>query len=240
MIKKLSFILGLLISSPVFAINLIIQNTTGSTLSYLSGAATVPPNGSLTVPLNQIFPISRDPQLVADCKSGNAYVTDSVNSYFGTDCFEYLNTVANSLGGQVVGFLGSATPSFAIIVAAKDPNGNAQVALLDTNKNLMMTSAAQSSGTPIETSVSCATTTTTLLAASTATKFISIRNPASATATVWLNIAGSSATTAAPSIDLLPGGEADFFASENSFLPTSQINCISGGVSASTLTLIYK
>lgn len=102
------------------------------------------------------------------------------------------------------------------------------------------TTSVGNSGTPTQTSVSCATSNTTLLAASTATNFISIRNPTSATATVWVNIAGSAAVAAAPSVDLAPGSEADFYASENSYLPTAQLNCISGGGSASTLILLYK
>lgn len=95
-----------------------------------------------------------------------------------------------------------------------------------------------SSGTPTQTSVSCGTSSTTLLAASSATHFISLRNPTTATVTVWVNIAGASAVTAAPSLDLPPGGELDFTASENSYLPTSQINCIAS--SASSLVVVYK
>lgn len=107
-----------------------------------------------------------------------------------------------------------------------------------TNGTQKVSTNIASSGTPTQTSVSCGTSSTSLLAASTATKFISIRNPTTATVTVWINIAGAAATSAAPSIDLPPGGEADYFASENSFLPTSAITCIAA--SAQTVTLVYK
>lgn len=112
-----------------------------------------------------------------------------------------------------------------------------QSALTDTA--LVVTGRPDNVGTPNQTSVSCAATSTTLLAASTATMFLSIRNPTTATATIWINTAGVAAVAAAPSIDLPPGAEADFFAEGASFLPTSQINCISGG-SASTVTVTYK
>lgn len=116
----------------------------------------------------------------------------------------------------------------------------AAVVTISPNNIAKITSNVANNGTPTQTSVSCGTGSTTLLAASTATLFLAIRNPTTATATVWVNIAGSAAVAAAPSIDLAPGGEADFSASENSYLPTAQINCISGGAGASTLTLLYK
>lgn len=115
----------------------------------------------------------------------------------------------------------------------------ALVVAVSPNNTIPVTSSAGNSGTPTQTSVSCGATTTTLLAAAAATDFISIRNPTTSTVTIWINIAGASATTAAPSIDLAPGSEADYFASENSFLPTAQLNCISSG-SASSVTLVYK
>lgn len=112
-----------------------------------------------------------------------------------------------------------------------------QAALTDTA--VVVTGRPDNVGTPTQTSVSCASTTTTLLAASTATMFLSVRNPTTATQTVWINVTGASAVAAAPSIDLAPGSEADFFAEGGSFLPTAQINCISGGT-ASTVTVVYK
>lgn len=114
------------------------------------------------------------------------------------------------------------------------------VTIASNQSALAISSASGSSGTPTESSVSCATATTTLLAASAATKFVVIRNPTTATATVWVNVTGVSAVAAAPSIDIPPGGEVDFAASENSFLPTTAYNCISGGAAASSLVLLYK
>jgi hypothetical protein len=115
--------------------------------------------------------------------------------------------------------------------------GSTQAALTDTA--LVITGRPDNVGTPTQTSVSCAATTTTLLAASTATQFLSVRNPTTSTVTIWINVAGASAVSAAPSLDLPPGSEAYFAAEGASFLPTSQINCISGG-SASSVTITYK
>lgn len=95
-------------------------------------------------------------------------------------------------------------------------------------------------GTPTFASVSCATSSTTLLAAGTALNYLMIRNPVTATAVVWIRYDGSAATAAAPSIDLPPGAEWDGFASGTSFLSSAQFNCISGGASASTLSTNYK
>lgn len=114
---------------------------------------------------------------------------------------------------------------------------SAQAALTDTA--IVVTGRPDNVGTPTQTSVSCAATSTTVIAASTATMFLSIRNPTTATNTVWINLTGAAAVAAAPSIDLPPGAEADFFAEGASFLPTAQINCISGGA-ASTVVVIYK
>lgn len=95
-------------------------------------------------------------------------------------------------------------------------------------------------GTVTMSNVSCSTSSTTLLAAATATMFLSIRNPVTATATVWIRFDGSAATAAVPSIDLPPGAEWTGFAFGTSFLPSSQFNCISGGAAASSLSYFYK
>jgi hypothetical protein len=108
-----------------------------------------------------------------------------------------------------------------------------------TDTAQVVTQRPDTTGSVTQTSVSCAGTSTTLLAASTATMFISVRNPTTATQTVWIQFNGSAATAAAPSVDLAPGSEADFFAYGPSYLPTSQFNCISGG-SASAVALVYK
>lgn len=129
---------------------------------------------------------------------------------------------------------GSATPSINTLAIK---TGSVLPLLTDTAA--VFSQRPDNVGTPTQTSVSCASTSTTLLAASTATLFLSVRNPTTATQTVWINVVGSAAVAAAPSVDLPPGSEADYFAEGSSFLPTAQINCISGGT-ASTVTLVYK
>lgn len=103
---------------------------------------------------------------------------------------------------------------------------------------IVVTDRPDNTGTPTQTSISCGTSSTTVLAANAAASFVIIRNPTTATITVWINVAGAAATAAAPSIDLAPGSEADFSAGNDSFLPTSAINCIA--TTASTLTVVYK
>lgn len=115
--------------------------------------------------------------------------------------------------------------------------GSVQPAISDTA--VVVTERPDNVGTPTQTSVSCASTSTTLLAASTATMFLSIRNPTTSTVTIWINEAGAAAVVGVPSHDIPPGGEADYFAEGPSFLPTSQINCISSGA-ASSVALFYK
>lgn len=136
-------------------------------------------------------------------------------------------TVAND--SKVIAWDGTNTSS---VKAA-----SAQSALTDTA--LVVTGRPDNVGTPTQTSVSCAATSTTLLTAGSATMFLSIRNPTTSTVTIWINTAAAAAVAAAPSLDLPPGSEAYFSAEGSSFLPTSQINCISGG-SASSVTIIYK
>lgn len=129
---------------------------------------------------------------------------------------------------------GSATPNVNTLVIK-----TGSVSPLFTDTAAVFTQRPDNVGTPTQTSVSCASTSTTLLAANTATLFLSVRNPTTATQTIWINVVGSAAVAAAPSVDLPPGAEADYFAQGASFLPTAQINCISGGT-ASTVTLVYK
>lgn len=120
---------------------------------------------------------------------------------------------------------------------AKVLAASTQGAITDTA--LEVTERPDNVGTVTQTSVSCAATSTTLLAGGTATMFLSVRNPTTSTNTIWIQFNGSAATAAVPSVDLPPGAEADFFAEGPSFLPSSQFNCISGG-SASSVALYYK
>ena len=95
-----------------------------------------------------------------------------------------------------------------------------------------------SSGTPTETSVTCGTTSTTLLAASTATQFITYQIPPTAANAVWFNVAGAAATTASPSEGYNPGGQKTWSRGQDGYLPTSQINCIA--TASTVVTLTYK
>lgn len=88
-------------------------------------------------------------------------------------------------------------------------------------------------GTPTETSISCGTSSTTLLAASTATTFILIQSP---NGDVWVDFSGNTAVLLPPSIKVSAGGS--FLWSPTTFLPTTQINC--KAASATTVTLMYK
>lgn len=115
--------------------------------------------------------------------------------------------------------------------------GSSQAVLADSA--FVVTERPDNVGTPTQTSVSCAATTTTLLAANAATMFLSVRNPTTSAVTIWINTAGAAAVAAAPSMDLPPGSEAYFSAEGSSFLPTDQINCISSG-GASSVTITYK
>lgn len=114
----------------------------------------------------------------------------------------------------------------------------ASTSSVTTDTALVVTERPDNVGTPTLTSVACGVTSTTLLAASTATQFLMIRNPTTALNTVWINVAGAAAVAAPPSIDLAPGSEADFFAEGAGFLPTAQINCIAGV--SNTVTVMYK
>lgn len=116
----------------------------------------------------------------------------------------------------------------------------ASTSSLITDTAQVITDRPDKTGTVTFVSVSCLTTSTTFLAAGTATMFLSIRNPTTALTTVWIRFDGSAATAAAPSIDLPPGAEWTGFAYGTSWLPTSQFNCISGGAAASTLSGAYK
>lgn len=159
-----------------------------------------------------------------------------------------LGTVGLNSGANTIGFVnqGATAASVANSWAVKITDGtntntvkagSSEAALTDSA--IVVTGRPDNVGTPTQTSVSCAATSTTLLAANTATMFLSIRNPTTATVTIWLNVAGAAAVAAAPSLDIPPGSTYDAFAEGASFLATSQINCISSGA-ASSVTVVYK
>lgn len=98
------------------------------------------------------------------------------------------------------------------------------------------TPGAGSTGTPVETTVTCGVGTTALLAASTATTFILIKNPA-AGGIVWINFAGVAAVAAPPSVDLAAGQSISWSALAG-YVPTSALNCIAPVAQA--VSLVYK
>jgi hypothetical protein len=110
---------------------LIIENQTSNPLSYLGGALTVSANGNTTVPLAQLYPACRDPHLVSDCINAIVNLNDGVNDYSGENATGYLNQIALSLGGAVVGLAGSPAPSFQITIGGKDSAGNSQPARMN-------------------------------------------------------------------------------------------------------------
>lgn len=166
-----------------------------------------------------------------------------------------LGTPMQNSGGSVTANAGTNLNTSALATLVNQTNGTQQTKLTDgtnlaavkagstqsalTDDALVVTGRPDNVGTPTQTSVSCAATSTTLLAASTATQFLSIRNPTTSAVTIWINAAGAAAVVGAPSYDLPPGAEADFFAEGSGFLPTSQINCISSGATSS-VALMYK
>lgn len=96
-----------------------------------------------------------------------------------------------------------------------------------------------SSGVPNQLSVTCGTTNTLLLAASSATAFMAVKIPATASGgPVWFNFAGTNATAASPSLDI-PAGTEIVWSTANGFLPTGTVNCISTSAPI-TVTLLYK
>lgn len=94
----------------------------------MGGAVTIAANTGYTVADNLIYPLSRDPWLIADCESKNVFLTDGVSIYTESSAVSYLNQIALSLGAAVVGLIGSTAPNFAIMIGSKDINGNVQAA----------------------------------------------------------------------------------------------------------------
>jgi hypothetical protein len=125
--------------------NLTIINQTSNALSYLSGLITVAANGSTTVTSQFIYPISRDPGLIADSVAINVILSDGVTQYENQNAVQYLDEIAASLGGAVVGYNGTTAPTYSIMVGAKDPNGNTQPGNVDVNGNLMTNDIINSS-----------------------------------------------------------------------------------------------
>lgn len=92
-------------------------------------------------------------------------------------------------------------------------------------------------GTPTETTGTCGTSSSTILAASSATSSESFHLSPTAANPVWLNFTGTAAVQANPSFDLQPGMTITFAVAAG-LLPTSAVTCIA---SASTSVVeIFK
>ena len=95
---------------------------------------------------------------------------------------------------------------------------------------------APPTGALVEITVTCGVASTALLTASSATKFIVIRNPTGG-GTVWVNVAGAAAVAAPPSIDIV-GGSQQTWSPMNGFVPATAINCIAPVAQA--VTILYQ
>lgn len=110
---------------------LTIKNQTSNPLSYLAGTVTVTANGNTTVTLAQLYPVCRDSTLINDCLNAIVNVSDGTVDYLGENATLYLNQIASSLGGAVVGYTGAAAPNFQITVGGKDPSSSSQPARMN-------------------------------------------------------------------------------------------------------------
>lgn len=142
---------------------LIIKNQTAGTLSYLGGLVSISGNSNVTVPANYIFPISRDPGLINDATIVNVLLNDGDVDYASASAVAYLNQIATSIAGAVVGLVGSTAPGYAILVGSKDNNGNTQAASIDANGNIKVAADVHSSTSAV-TSVASSASNVMLLA----------------------------------------------------------------------------
>lgn len=222
-------------------------NSTDSVNSVQSGTWTMQQGGTPTTAANAwpVKPTDGTNIITVKAASTAPLATDTAQVVVLSPNGDQATAALQTTGNTTLTAINTAQSSGAQKSQTVDASGNVITVKISntlpviTDTAIVTTERPDNTGTVTETSISCAATSTTLLAAATATNFLAIRNPTTATATVWIRFDGSAATAAAPSVDLPPGGEADFFASGTSFLPSSQFNCISGGTS-STLTLFYK
>jgi len=90
---------------------------------------------------------------------------------------------------------------------------------------LPMAASAQQAptGAMVQTTVTCANTSTAVLTAQSVQKFLLIQNPGASS--VWIRFDGAAATTAAPALSLA-GGASITWSPNNGFVPGTAINCI--------------
>lgn len=114
-------------SSSAFATpTIVIENQTAGSLSYLGGLVTVAANSNTTVPSQYVYPIARDSRLVYDAANGNVFINDGYTDQMWNSAVLYLNQVATSIGGAVVGQIGASAPSYVIMVGGVDASNNVQ------------------------------------------------------------------------------------------------------------------
>ncbi len=164
---------------------LTIQNQLNQNRSYLQGSFILSPLGTQTATSMQLYPLSKDASLLYDCRQQNVSVSDGVSAYIGEDAVSYLTQLASSLGSAVVGFIGSPSPSYTILVGSKDSNGNTQANTADALGNL------QTSPTSLYTNIT-GNATTTIKSASGKLHGIILNNAStSGTIVLYDNTAGS-------------------------------------------------
>jgi hypothetical protein len=92
-------------------------------------------------------------------------------------------------------------------------------------------------GTPTQVAATCATTSSTLIAAGAATTFLKVTNNAANANPIWVRWDGATATTAAPAEEIPVGGSSTWIA-RNGYLPGLS-TCI-GQTAAVTVSVTYK
>jgi hypothetical protein len=111
---------------------LILINQTSTDRFYLSGTIDLPPNGTYTAIVTNVFQLAKDSFLIYDCIFGNVSLSDGANIYMGSDARDLLGNIASSVGGAVVGYIGTTAPPYSISVSGVNPSGNVQPATIGT------------------------------------------------------------------------------------------------------------
>ena len=202
---------------------LFVNPATGATFA-VSAAALPLPAGAATA-ANQ--PTAAVAGSATSGQTGNldlgAVSTASPSYVTGTSNFLSLNTS----GGLRVDGSGVTQP-VSISALPALPTGANTIGAVNVNGN---------SGALTQASVTVGTTSTAVLAASTAANFIKLCVAQSAASGVWVRWDGGAATQAAPA-EYMPPGQCDTWVKSTGFLPTSAINAIAP--SSVAVSLIYN
>jgi len=92
-------------------------------------------------------------------------------------------------------------------------------------------------GALVQTTVTCGASSTAVLTAQSAQKFILVQNPAGGS-TVWLNFGGAAAVAAPPSISLAAGSSITW-SPVNGFVPATAVTCIVGS-GTQAISVLYQ